>query len=78
MTVLPDGSGLTSVTDFGLGERRALLPSWTPDGTRIVFTLVDGFGGEQLPVIAFIDDDGTGLTRLGFGTGSGGRLRPTP
>jgi hypothetical protein len=77
MTVRPDGTGLAAVTELGLDDQRVIAPSWTPEGDRIVFTLVDGFQGEQIPIVAFVNDDGTGLARLGFGIGSSARLRPT-
>lgn len=77
-TVLPDGSRLTNLTSFGLGIERGIQPSWTPDGTQVVFTVVDGFGGAQIPAVALMDGDGGNITRLGFGTGTAGRLRPTP
>lgn len=77
-TIRPDGTGFTPVTSFGLGTQRAIEPSWTPDGSQIVFTLVDGFGGGQIPAIAFVDADGSNVSRLGFAAGTVGRLRPTP
>ena len=73
-----DGTGLVNLTNFGLGNLRAIEPSWTPDGTRIVFTQVDGFGVGQLPAIALMDADGSNVTRLGFATGTVPRMRPTP
>ena len=66
------------MTSFGLGNQRAIEPTWTPDGERIVFTLVDGFGGGQIPAIALVDADGGNVSRLGFAAGTAGRLRPTP
>jgi Tol biopolymer transport system component len=77
-TIRPDGTGLTPVTSFGLGNQRAIEPTWTPDGQRIVFTLVDGFGGGQIPAIALVNADGGNVSRLGFAAGTAGRLRPTP
>ena len=76
-TVAPDGSGLTNVTNLGLGSQRAIEPTWTPDGSRLVFTLVDGFGGGQIPAVALMDADGSNVQRLGFASGTAGRLRPT-
>lgn len=76
--VRADGSDLQNVTRLGLGDLRAIEPTWTPDGTRIVFTQVDGFGGSQIPAIAQMDADGSNAARLGFADGTGGRLRPTP
>jgi Tol biopolymer transport system component len=60
-TIRPDGSGLTQLTDYGPGERRAGQPTWTPDGERILFTLG---GSGSPPVAAFIDEKGDGLTVL--------------
>ena len=73
-----DGTGLVNLTNLGLGNLRAIEPSWTPDGTQIVFTQVDGFGVGQLPAIALMDADGSNVTRLGFATGTVPRMRPTP
>ena len=42
-------TGITNLTDLGLGDVRAIQPSWTPDGAGIVFTQVDGFGGGRDP-----------------------------
>jgi Tol biopolymer transport system component len=39
-TVLPDGTGLRKLTHVTAGHA-ALSPEWSPDGTRIVFTLDD-------------------------------------
>lgn len=39
-TIGPDGSGLTPITTFGKADQRATQPTWTPDGSRIIFTLV--------------------------------------
>ncbi|HEX6867521.1 MAG TPA: hypothetical protein VF119_01890 [Candidatus Limnocylindrales bacterium] len=76
--IRPDGTGLTNITDLGLGDLRAIEPTWTPDGRRIVFTQVDGFGGGQIAAIALMDADGGNVSRLGFAAGSAGRMRPTP
>jgi len=77
-TIQPDGTGLTAVTSFGLGNQRAIEPTWTPDGSGLVFTLVDGFGAGQIPAVALVDADGGNVSRLGFAAGTVGRLRPTP
>ena len=39
-TIKSDGSGQTALTSFGRAEQRATQPTWTPDGSRIIFTLV--------------------------------------
>jgi Tol biopolymer transport system component len=62
-----DGSDLTPITTFPANGPRANHPTWTPDGTRIVFTHFArgpevGAGGDRR--IAFIDPDGTGLVVL--------------
>lgn len=77
-SVRSDGSELTNLTDLGLGDRRAIQPTWIPDGSGIAFTQVDGFGTAQISAIALMDADGSGVTRLGFAGGTAPRLRPTP
>jgi Tol biopolymer transport system component len=77
-TVRPDGTGLRNVTNLGLGSERAIEPTWTSDGSGFVFTLVDGFGSGQIPAVALMDADGSNMQRLGFASGTAGRLRPTP
>ncbi|MFM2071533.1 MAG: hypothetical protein RLZZ623_1796 [Actinomycetota bacterium] len=77
-TIRPDGSDVTQLTQFGAGETRAVQPTWTPDGTRIIFTAVegDGFGD---PTMAIIQRDGTGIqsaTSSGPMFGTHPRLRP--
>jgi Tol biopolymer transport system component len=77
-TARPDGSDITQLTEFGAGETRAVLPTWTPDGARIIFTAVEGsrFGD---PTMAIIQRDGSGLqsaTSSGPMFGIAPRLRP--
>jgi Tol biopolymer transport system component len=77
-TVRPDGSDVAQLTDFAAGQTRAVQPSWTPDGDRIIFTAVEGTGFGD-PTMAIIDRDGTGLqpaTSSGPMFGSHPRLRP--
>jgi Tol biopolymer transport system component len=86
-TIRPDGTELTQVTHFGENDTRAIQPTWTPDGKRIIFTHIarnpSNPSGERQ--IALIDADGSDLTFLPvpdvpgdhwYGTHS--RMRPTP
>ena len=82
-TIRPDGTGLTQVTHFGPNDTRAMLPTWTPDGARIIFTHIARDPSGQNPYgdrnVAFIDPDGSNLTVIDdelFGVNA--RLRPTP
>ena len=79
-TIRPDGTGLTQVTHFGENDTRATQPTWTPDGTRILFTDIlrnaSNPWGNRFP--AFIDPDGSNLTVLSGHEGTHPRLRPTP
>ncbi|MBP7889954.1 MAG: PD40 domain-containing protein, partial [Ilumatobacteraceae bacterium] len=59
-TVRPDGSALTALTDFTTGQTRATQPTWTPDGTEIIFTAVEGTGFGE-PTMAIVNRDGTAL-----------------
>jgi WD40 repeat protein len=43
-TVEADGSHRRQLTHFVTGRMRATQPRWTPDGTHILFTAVDGDG----------------------------------
>jgi Tol biopolymer transport system component len=62
-SVAVDGTDLRQLTSFGMNDTRATQPRWTPDGSAIVFTRVDGKGwGERR--LAYIDADGTGLRWL--------------
>lgn len=78
-TIRPDGTELTQITHFGENDTRAIEPTWTPDGSRIIFVHVmpdanDPWGTRR---IAFVDADGSNLEVTGwFGTHP--RLRPTP
>ncbi len=79
-TIHPDGTGLTQITHLGANDTRATGPTWTPDGTRIIFTQItrdpsaDAYG---LRFVAFIDPDGSNLVVLDSVLGVGPRLRPT-
>jgi Tol biopolymer transport system component len=75
-----DGSGLKQLTALPRDDLRLTQPSWTPDGSRLIFTLVgtDSFGGFDGPrSVGFIDADGTDLVTVDqFATHP--RLRPAP
>ena len=73
-----DGSAMEQVTSFGLGDVRAIQPSWTAGGSSLLYTQVNGFGAGQFPLLALIGLDGTDLGRIGFGDATDGRMRPTP
>jgi Tol biopolymer transport system component len=76
--VRPDGSHVKALTDLGPEDPRAVQPTWTPDGTRIIFTTVKG-EGYGLPTFAMVNSDGTGWTSAtGDQLFSGGhpKLRP--
>jgi Tol biopolymer transport system component len=55
-TLNPDGSGLTRLTSTG----KDLLPSWSPDGQKIVFTSTRDGNAE----IYTMNADGSGQTRI--------------
>jgi Tol biopolymer transport system component len=76
-TIKSDGSGLTALTSFGRAGQRATQPTWTPDGSRIIFTLVSNHAGvEDYPRhAAFIDANGTNLVDIGIAA-THPRLRP--
>ena len=59
-TMRSDGSQVKAVTRFGASGPRAVQPSWTPDGERIIFTSVEGTGFGE-PTMATIRPDGTGF-----------------
>jgi Tol biopolymer transport system component len=77
-TVRSDGSHLTRVTRFQR-QTRAIQPTFTPDGTHIIFATVQGddIGSATMEEIAL---DGSGLTSAtasGPMFGTHPRLRPT-
>ena len=55
-----NGARVTQITHYDADTRRAVQPSWTPDGKRIIFTYVRGRGSGR-PVAATIAPDGTAL-----------------
>lgn len=76
-TMAADGSGVVALTTHQDGAIRATEPSWTPDGTRILFTEVRG----SSRIISLLDP-ATG--EVAWATGSSGvqgivpQWRPTP
>lgn len=58
--ILADGSGLNYLTE---DDRFGSSPSWSPDGTRLVFVDKEAFGTGDT-YIAVVNADGSGLTRL--------------
>ena len=77
-TINPNGSGLTPFTSFGRAEQRATQPTWTPDGTRIIFTLVGQQADFDNPrQAAFIEANGSNIVDVGI-IATHPRLRPTP
>jgi Tol biopolymer transport system component len=76
--IAADASGLRQVGTFSASGGRALQPSWTPDGDRIIFVLEDVAGSRSN--VAFVTPDGSGLERLPAATylRTHPRLRPGP
>jgi Tol biopolymer transport system component len=75
-TIKPDGSGQSALTTFGKAEQRATQPTWTPDGSRIIFTLVGRQAGIDNPLhAAFIDGNGSNIEDIGV-VATHPRLRP--
>jgi len=89
-TIRPDGTALTQVTHFGENDTRAAQPTWTPDGTQIMFTDIERDPTDPFRfLLALIDADGTNLTHIpvpadqvdehgGSRFGGHARMRPTP
>jgi Tol biopolymer transport system component len=78
-TIKPDGSGQSALTSFGSAERRATQPTWTPDGSRIIFALVgqQAAGWDNPREAAFIERNGSNLVDIGV-RATHPRLRPGP
>jgi Tol biopolymer transport system component len=79
-TVAPDGTDLRQLTTFGDHDTRATQPRWTPDGSGITFTKVDG-AGYGVRLMAYLGADGAGMRLLTPEPGTEGthpELRPVP
>jgi Tol biopolymer transport system component len=77
-TIKPDGSGQTALTKFGMAEQRATQPTWTPDGSRIIFTLVGQRADMDNPrQAAFIERGGSDIVKFDVAA-THPRLRPGP
>jgi Tol biopolymer transport system component len=75
-TMKPNGSGQTALTTFGKAEQRATQPTWTPDGSRIIFTLVGQQAGMDNPrQAAFVEGNGSNIVDIGVAA-THPRLRP--
>src|SRR5436190_3053523 len=59
-TVNADGSGLTQLT-FDSGKSRSVNPSYSPDGTKIIFVHLPSTGGRDLFTM---NPDGSGVTQV--------------
>jgi len=77
-TVHPDGTGLARLTHNTTGGDRDSQPTFTPDGTRIIFTHSVGYtrGGRGMRHTAFSGIDGTGMVVLDTDYASHPRLQP--
>jgi Tol biopolymer transport system component len=75
VTLRPDGTHRTRLTRYG-PSRHAIQPSFTPDGTRIVFSYVKTqVGVNDSPTASLIGLDGSGFTTLVDGA-THPRIRP--
>jgi Tol biopolymer transport system component len=75
-TIKSNGSGQTALTSFGRVEQRATQPTWTLDGSRIIFALVGQQADFDNPRnAAFIEANGTNIVDIGVAA-THPRLRP--
>jgi Tol biopolymer transport system component len=76
-SINPDGTGLKILTTFGKAEQRATQPTWTPNGSQIIFTLVGQQAGMDNPrQSAFIQGaGGANIVNIGVAA-THPRLRP--
>lgn len=78
-TMRPDGTHLARITRLADQGSSAVMPTFTPDGRRIVFDLAKVAGGDS--VMATVAIDGSDLqpaVTSGFLGGLHARFRPTP
>jgi Tol biopolymer transport system component len=77
-TIRPDGTDLRQLTTYPRAGERAVHPTFTPDGERIIVTHVrrDATHG-RWPDAAFIDTDGSDLQILSGPAPRRPRLRST-
>ena len=78
-TMDPNGKRVTEITSVAGTGGFGLQPTWTPDGSRIIFTF--GAGGDVgHPQAAFIAEDGSGLEPVPSDAPvrTHARLRPIP
>jgi Tol biopolymer transport system component len=67
-TVRADGSAEQQLTNFDAVQEHAIQPTFTPDGSAIVFTYVTGeFDVDDAPTAALITLDGSGQVTIGGG-----------
>ena len=78
-TIKPDGSDVQRLTDNGENDTRATQPRWTPDGSGIVYTQVEG-AGFGTRTAAFLPLDGSESPWAGFDPiiATHSTLRPIP
>jgi Tol biopolymer transport system component len=79
-TVSPDGSDLRQLTTYPVGGTRAGHASWTPDGSQVIFTKIEGhdYDGYGARYVTFMDADGSNLSSIDGYLGTYPRLQPVP
>lgn len=77
--ISPDGTGMRSLTSFAAKGGRAYQPTFTPDGTRILFVREATTGAQATMASVLIDGSGlASATGPRVIAGVHPRLRPTP